>query len=78
MAGLVLGAGGTLWSRRRLQELSSRARSGRLSGDVLRSVDRRARRVGRSLQGAVHAGRAQARRREEELRHRLHAGRPVG
>ena len=67
-AGVVLGAGGTVWSRRRLSALAERARSGAIAGDVARVVDLGARRVQRRVAFAVEAGRVQARRREGELR----------
>lgn len=66
-AGVVLGAGGTVWSRRRVTVLAERARSGEITGDVVRLVDRGARRVQRRLATAVEAGRVEARRREGEL-----------
>jgi hypothetical protein len=66
-AGVVIGAGGTVWSRRRVAALAKRARAGQLSGDVVRLVDRGTRRVQRRLSTAVEAGRLEARRRETEL-----------
>lgn len=66
--GVVLGAGGTLWSRRRLSALAEWARTGQITGDVARVVDLGARRVQRRVALAVEAGRVQARRREGELR----------
>jgi hypothetical protein len=66
-AGVVLGAGGTVWSRRRLSVLAERARRGQLSGDVLHLVDRGARRVQRHVASAVEAGRLEAHRRRGEL-----------
>lgn len=67
-AGAALGVTGTLWSRRRLVHLSDRARSGEVSGDVLRLVESGTRRAGRHLAGAVDAGRLEARWRQQELR----------
>lgn len=72
--GAVLGASGTVWSRRRLGELAGRARSGEVSGDVARLVDRGLRRVDRHLTTAIETGREEARRRSREL-HRLYAPR---
>jgi hypothetical protein len=66
-AGVVLGAGGTVWSRRRISTLAERARTGEITGDVVRLVDRGARRVRRRMAIAVEAGRVEARRREGEL-----------
>lgn len=70
-AGVVLGAGGTVWSRKRIATLAERTRSGEITGDVARLVDRGARRAQRRLSVAVEAGRVQARRREGELRRDL-------
>lgn len=72
-AGVVLGAGGTVWSRRRIATLAERTRTGEITGDVVRLVDRGARRVRRRMALAVEAGRVEARRREGEL---LRAGSP--
>jgi hypothetical protein len=72
--GAVLGASGTVWSRRRLEELASRARSGAISGDVVRLVDRGVKRVDRHVTTAIETGREEARRRRGEL-HRLYAPR---
>ena len=67
-AGVVLGASGTVWSRRRVVDLADRARSGEISGDVARLLDRGARRMRRRVSAAVEAGRVAAHRREGELR----------
>jgi len=69
-AGVVIGAGGTAWSSRRLARLGARARTGEISGDVVRLVERGTRRVSRRVTGALNGGRADARRRRHEL-HRL-------
>ncbi|MDE3085290.1 MAG: hypothetical protein KGJ77_00865, partial [Acidobacteriota bacterium] len=66
--GVAIGAGGSSWSRRRLARLKARTGSGEIAGDVLRVVEGGTRRVGRRLAGAIDAGRAEARRRERELR----------
>ncbi|HUC38063.1 MAG TPA: hypothetical protein VMR97_13190 [Acidimicrobiales bacterium] len=66
-AGVALGAGGTLWARRRLEVVSRRMHSGELTGDVAAIVDRQARRATRRLRRAVEAGRDQAKRREDQL-----------
>jgi len=65
--GAVLGAGGVLWVRRRLEQLSERMRSGEITGDVLAVVDRRAESAARRVGRAVEAGREDARRREDQL-----------
>jgi len=67
--GALIGASGTVWSRRRLEQLASRARSGEVPGDVVRLVDRGLRRVDRRLATAVSTGREEARRRRRELHH---------
>jgi len=66
--GAALGAGGAVWSQRRLATLAERARSGAVPADVVRLVDRGSRRLGRHVAVSVAAGRADARRREMELR----------
>lgn len=66
--GAVLGVSGTLWSRRRVEDLAHRARSGAIAGDMARLVDRGWQRVDRRLAGAVETGRQEARRRRHELR----------
>jgi hypothetical protein len=67
-AGVALGAGGTAWSSRRLARLAARARTGEISGDVVRLVERGRRRAARRLASALDAGRAEAGRRRLELR----------
>jgi len=66
--GAVLGAAATVWSRRRISELSDSARAGEMPGEVLRLVKGGSRRLERRLSVAVDAGRDQARRRQGELR----------
>ena len=72
--GVVLGAGGTIWTRRRVGALAERARDGALPEDLARLVQGGARRVRRRLGGAIEAGRVEARRREGELRVLARAG----
>jgi hypothetical protein len=72
--GAVLGASGALWSRRRWEELANRARSGAISGDVVRLLDHGFRRVDRHVATAIDTGREEARRRSREL-HRHYAPR---
>jgi predicted transcriptional regulator len=69
--GAALGASATVWSRRRAAELAAQARAGQVPAEVIRLVDRSSRRVQRHVAGAVHAGRIEARRREDELRQAL-------
>ena len=66
--GAVAGVTATVWSRRRLDELSARAESGELPAELSRLAGRASRRLGRRLSTAVDAGRHEARRRREELR----------
>ena len=73
-AGVAAGAGGTIWSRRRLQGLAERARAGQIPSDITRLVERGGRRISRRVGTAVDAGRVQARRRESELRLALRPG----
>lgn len=65
--GAAAGASGALWSSRRLGELSQRARSGALPGDVLHLARRGSARVARRVAGAVDTGRSEASRRRHEL-----------
>ena len=65
--GAALGAGGTLWARRRLEAVSERVRTGEITGDVVRIVDHRTKMAARRVRRAVDAGRESARRREEQL-----------
>jgi hypothetical protein len=65
--GAALGAGGTLWARRRVGLLTERMRSGALAGDVAAIADRGARGAARRVQHALEAGRDGARRREDQL-----------
>jgi hypothetical protein len=65
--GAALGAGGTLWARRRLQLLSERARSGEIAGDLSVILERGAHRAARRVRNAVEGGRDDARLREERL-----------
>ncbi|HXW33687.1 MAG TPA: hypothetical protein VEJ87_03845, partial [Acidimicrobiales bacterium] len=62
--GVALGAGGAIWTRRRLEAMSARLRPAQLVGDRFRS--------------AVDGGKADARRREEELRREFRLTEPAG
>jgi hypothetical protein len=66
-AGAALGAGGTLWTRRRLERLSRRVRPASVAGDIVSMVDRTRRGTTDRVRDAVDAGRAGARRREDDL-----------
>jgi len=65
--GAALGAGGTLWTRRRIERLSRRVRPGAVAGDIAAAVDRTTRGAADRVRGALDAGRDGARRREDDL-----------
>jgi hypothetical protein len=75
-AGAALGAGGTVWTRRRLERLSRRVRPTAVVGDIASIVDRTRRGTTERVRAAVDTGRAEARRREDDLWRDL-AARPV-
>ena len=66
-SGLVLGAGGTVWARHRMQSVARRLQPGNLADSAGRSLQHAA----GHLRSAVDAGRLQAHQREEELRRQL-------
>ena len=70
-AGVALGAGGTLWTRRRLERLSRRLQRGTVAADLVSLADRSAHGAVDRLREAVDAGRDTARRREDRLWHEL-------
>jgi hypothetical protein len=65
--GAAIGAGGTVWARRRVGRLATRLRPGSLAGEVTAGVDRHRRQLTGRVRGAVESGRFEARRREDEL-----------
>jgi hypothetical protein len=65
--GAALGAGGSIWARRRLDSLSERLRSGDLSAEVMKIAGKGARAGGTQVWRALETGRESARRREDEL-----------
>jgi hypothetical protein len=71
LAGVALGAGGTLWTRRRLERLARRVRPSAVAGDVATVVDRRRRLAVARMRDALEAGRTGAQRRELDLRREL-------
>ena len=77
VAGGAIGAGGTLWARRKMDQLSQRVQTGEIIADIGAGVDRGARAAMRRVQVAVDAGRVEARRREDELRHTIGTGERV-
>ena len=62
--GVALGAGGTIWAKRRLGAIQGRLEPARVAGDLADATRERVR-------AAVGAGKAQAQRRESEIRTRL-------
>jgi hypothetical protein len=73
--GAVLGATGVVWGRKRVEVLVDRFRPAQVAG----GVGDRVRGVGAHVRRAVDGGRADARRREGELRRemRLPEGGPI-
>jgi hypothetical protein len=65
--GAALGAGGTLWVRRRVGKVADRLRPSSIAVSATAGVDRRRREVVGRVRGAVESGRLEARRREDEL-----------
>jgi hypothetical protein len=59
--GVALGAGGTIWAKRRLGALQGRLEPGRVAGDFADATRDRVR-------AAVGVGRERAQRRESEIR----------
>ncbi len=72
------GGGGTLWARRRVERLAQRVRTGDVVGDIAAVAESGARAAARRVQGAVDAGRVEARWRENELRRTLVGGEEKG
>jgi hypothetical protein len=62
--GVVLGAGGTIWAKRRLGALQGRLEPTRVAGDLAGATRDH-------LKAVVGAGRAQAQKRESEIRTKL-------
>ncbi len=70
-AGVVLGAAGTVWLRRRLEGLAERFRPARVAGDVASGVESRVRGAAGHVRSAVAGGRDDAQAREAQLRRQL-------
>jgi hypothetical protein len=66
-AGAALGAGGTIWARRRLERLSRRVRPTAVAGELASIVDRTRRGAADRVRAAVDTGRTEAQRREDDL-----------
>ena len=60
-AGAALGVGGTVWTRRRLEQLSRRVRPTAVAGDLASMVDRTRRQTVHRVRDAVDTGRKEAR-----------------
>jgi hypothetical protein len=65
--GAALGAGGSIWARRRIDSLSERLRSGDLTTDMVKVAGKGARAGGSQILRALDAGRDSARQRERQL-----------
>jgi len=66
--GMVLGAGATVWARKRVEDIHGRLEPSRMAVHLAGATRDR-------FTAAVGAGRDQARRREAEMRTRLEGGR---
>jgi len=74
-AGAALGAGGTVWARRRLERLSRRVRPTALAGGLASRADRTRRGAADRVRDALDTGRSEARRRQDDLERDLAARR---
>jgi len=77
VAGVVLGASGTLWLRRRIERLAQRLRPTRVATDVSSGLEQAVRSTSGRVRGAVDGGRRDARAREDQLRRDFRLGDPV-
>ncbi|HEY3942413.1 MAG TPA: hypothetical protein VGL60_08005 [Acidimicrobiales bacterium] len=75
-AGATIGAGGTLWARRRLRRRVHQAVDRLAPSSLSQGVGEGARQVGDRVRGAFDAGRRERARREAELRQHLAATSP--
>ena len=67
VTGAALGAGGTVWARRRLERLSRRVRPTAVAGELVSLVDRTRRGAADKVRDALDTGRTEAQRREDGL-----------
>jgi len=74
-AGAALGAGGTVWARRRLERLSRRVRPTALAGEFAWRAERTRRGAADRVRDALDTGRSEARRRQDDLERDLAARR---
>jgi len=66
-AGALLGAGSTLWTRRRLERLARRVRPTSVAGELGSMVDRTRRSAADKVRDALDTGRVDAQRRQDDL-----------
>ena len=66
-AGAALGAGGTVWARRRLDRLSRRVRPTAVAGELASLAERTRRGTADKVRDALDTGRSEARRRQDDL-----------
>ncbi len=65
--GAAIGAGGTVWARRRVGKVATRLRPSAIATSATAGADRRRRDLSVRLRGALESGRLVARQREDEL-----------
>lgn len=66
-AGAALGVGGTVWTRRRVEQLSRRVRPTAVATEVASIVERTRRGATDRVRDAVDTGRSEAQRRADSL-----------
>ncbi len=66
-AGAALGVGGTVWTRRRVEQLSRRVRPTAVATEVASMVERTRRGAADRVRDAVDTGRSEAQRRADSL-----------
>lgn len=69
--GVVVGAGGAVWVRRRVEAMAERVRSGAVVGDVAAAAEHGVRRGARRVRTAISTGVDDARAKEADLRAQL-------
>jgi hypothetical protein len=67
VTGAALGAGGTVWARRRLDRLARRVRPTAVAGELVSLADRTRRGAADKVRDALDTGRTEAQRREDDL-----------
>jgi hypothetical protein len=66
-AGAALGVGGTVWTRRRVEQLSRRVRPTAVATEVASIVERTRRTAADRVRDALDTGRTEAQRRQDDL-----------